>query len=130
MDNKTIEKRFLQDSFPQKLGIQLVEVAPGFAKVRMEMKDDFLNFHGIAHGGIIFTLADTAFGLASNSRGDAVALQVSINFISAVKPGAVIMATANEEQLTRKTGIYNIIVETSEGDCVALFRGTVYRKQR
>ncbi len=109
------------------LGVKLLEVTPGCARVEMKLTGDMLNFHGIAHGGAIFSLADTAFAIASNSRGPAVALQVSINFTGAVRVGAVLTATAREEALTRKTGIYNIVVEDDRGETIALFRGVVYR---
>ncbi|MBS4021001.1 MAG: hydroxyphenylacetyl-CoA thioesterase PaaI [Dethiobacter sp.] len=129
-NTREIKAKYAADTFPQKMGIKLVELTPGYARVEVKVTEDMLNFHNIAHGGAIFTLADTAFGLASNSRGPAVALQVSINFISAVDPGTVIFATAVEEQLTRKTGIYNITVASEEGKTVALFRGVVYRKKQ
>ncbi len=123
-----IKKKYTDDTFPYGLGIRLMEAGPGYAGVELVIKEDMLNLHGTAHGGVIFTLADTAFGLAANTRGTAVALQASINYIRAVKPGTRLVATAREEYLTRKTGIYNITVQDEEGDTIALFRGVVYRK--
>ncbi|HOB86332.1 MAG TPA: hydroxyphenylacetyl-CoA thioesterase PaaI [Bacillota bacterium] len=116
-----------QDRFPLSLGIQLEEIRAGYARVSMEIKEEMTNFHGITHGGALFALADTAFGLASNTRGPAVALQVSINFIKATRPGDRLTATAQEEYLTRSTGIYQISVTRGE-ELVALIRGTVFRK--
>ena len=124
-----VKRNFKQDAFPLKLGVRLVELNPGFSKVEMKVTREMLNLHGIAHGGAIFTLADTAFGLASNTRGPAVALQVSINYIRSVNPDTMVYAMAEEEELTRKTGISNITVQTAEGKAVALLRGTVYRKE-
>lgn len=125
---EALESAFSQDAFPQKLGAALMEISPGYAKVKMKITSDMVNMHGIAHGGAIFTLADTAFGLAANTRGDAVALQVSINYIRPVNPGEYAIAIATEEEVTRKTGIYSVTVETTAGNVVALFRGTVFRK--
>ncbi len=122
-----IKEKFEQDNFPRKLGVSIVNVGPGYAKVQMTVSEDMQNFHGMAHGGVIFTLADTAFGLAANTRGKAVGLQVSINYIRPVKSGTVIFAVGEEEELTKSTGIYNITVETEDGKKVALFRGVVFR---
>ena len=125
---KTREK-YQHDLFPLKMGIKLVEIEPGSATVQMETNDEMTNFHGIVHGGVICTLADTAFGLAGNSRGQtAVGLQTSVNFIRPVKPGTVLRATAREEQLTRTTGVYNIVVQNEKGETIALLRGTAFRK--
>ncbi len=124
------ERYYREDIFPRKLGIELVKLSPGYCRVRMEVREDMINFHGITHGGALFTLADTAFGLASNSRGaTAVALQVSVNFTAPSRPGEVLEATAQEQTLTRSTGVYDIQVEKQDGSPVALFRGTVYRKK-
>lgn len=123
-----VKEKFTQDNFPQFLGIQILELRQGYARVAMKVKNEMLNFHGITHGGAVFALADTALGLAANSRGNpSVALQVSINFISPSKEGSVLTATASEDHLTRKTGIYSIAVEDEHGQPVALLRGTVYR---
>ncbi len=122
-----VKAKYEQDFFPRSMGIRLVHLSPGHSKVEMPVKEEMTNFHGITHGGALFTLADTAFGLASNSRGPAVALQVSINFIAPSTPGQLLTATASEEHLTRSTGIYSITVENEEGQLIALFRGVVYR---
>lgn len=123
-----IYKQFQNDRFPKMLGIEIKNVSLGYAEVALTVTEEMLNFHGMAHGGVVFTLADTAFGLAANTRGPAVALQVSINYIRAAQAGTVLTATAQEENITKKTGIYNIIVKNNSGETVALFRGTAYRK--
>lgn len=123
--------RFAEDAFPQYLGISLLELAPGYAKVSLRLQPHMLNFHGIAHGGAIFTLSDTAFGLASNSHGDpAVALSMTINFLAPAHPGTTLVATAREEHRTKRTGVYNIKVEDDQGRMIALVQGTVYRKPK
>jgi acyl-CoA thioesterase len=124
-----LQEKYNDDIFPVKMGVKLLELAPGRAVVELLITGDMLNLHGIAHGGMIFTMADTAFGLASNTRGPAVAMQANINFIRPAKPGSVLRATAQEEQLTRKTGVYNITVETDGGENIALLRGVVFRKE-
>lgn len=123
-----IYKQFQNDRFPKMLGIEIKNVSLGYAEVALTVTEEMLNFHGMAHGGVVFTLADTAFGLAANTRGPAVALQVSINYIRAAQAGTILAATAQEENITKKTGIYNIIVKNNSGETVALFRGTAYRK--
>ncbi len=124
---KEVLEKYNNDLFPQSLGIRITSLNPGSCQVEMVINEDMANFHGITHGGALFTLADTAFGLASNSRGPAVALQISINYIAPSRKGQTLVATAREEHLTRSTGIYNVNVETKKGETVALFRGVVYR---
>lgn len=127
---EAIKEKFARDTFPRSLGIELLELAPGYARVALKLGENMVNFHGIVHGGAIFTLADTALGLASNSRGDAaVALTVTINYLAPARPGDSLVATAEEEHLTRRTGVYRIRVTTGSGENIALARGTVYRKQ-
>jgi len=126
---ENIKERYAADSFPQSLGIQLEELAPGYARLSMRLNEKMVNFHGIGHGGAIFTLADTALGLASNSRnGTAVALNVTINYLAPARPGNRLTAVAEEEHLTRKTGVYRVTITNDTGDNIALVRGTVYRQ--
>ena len=124
---KEIKEKFTKDYFPYNLGIKIIDLAPGFSQVQFTVTSEMQNLHGMAHGGAIFTLADTALGLAANTRGKAVGLQVSINYIRPVKPGTLLIATGEEEQLTKSTGIYNVTVRNEEGKKVALFRGVVFR---
>ncbi len=120
-------EKYEKDLFPRGLGIRILELKPGNCRVEMTVREEMTNFHGITHGGAIFALADTAFGLASNSRGPAVALQVSINFLAPSRQGEVLQAEAREECLTNSTGIYSVSVKKEKGEPVSLFRGTVYR---
>ncbi len=122
-----IMEKYSKDLFPQSLGIEIIYLSPGSCQVQMVVKDEMTNFHQITHGGALFTLADTAFGLASNSRGPAVALQVSVNFMTSSRGGQTLVATAREEHLTRSTGIYNVDVQDERGEAIMLFRGVVYR---
>lgn len=113
-----------------KLGIKLLDLAAGYAKVEVLITKDMMNIHDAAHGGAIFTLADTAFGLAANTRGPAVGIQLSINYLSSVKNNTFLIATATEEQLTKNTGVYNVSVVDEQENTVSLLRGIVYRKRQ
>ena len=127
---KLMEKYNKEDKYPLSMGIEIKELLPGYCKAEMDINEEKTNFHGIAHGGALFSLADTAFGLASNSRGGtAVAIQVSINYMAPSLPGEHLTAVAKEENLTRSTGVYSITITNNIGKAIALFRGTVFRKQ-
>jgi acyl-CoA thioesterase len=123
-------KRFLGgDQFARLCHVELVEVAPGRARARMELRPCHWNGLGIAQGGAVFTLADLAFAAASNSHGTiAVAANVSITFMKAVKEG-VLWAEAREISKNFKLGSYTIEVRDDQGELVALFQGLAYRKK-
>ena len=125
--SEELKEHYRQDLFPQVLGIKLEEVRAGYARVAMEVTPDMHNFNGVTHGGAMFTLADTAFGLASNSRGTALALHISVNYVRATASGDRLTAVAEEEHLTRSTGVYRMTVFRGD-ETVALLRGTVFRK--
>ncbi len=125
--SEMLRERYREDRFPWKLGIELEEVQAGYARVSMVVTPDMHNFNGVTHGGALFTLADTAFGLASNTRGTALAMHISINYVKGTVSGDRLTAVAEEEHLTRSTGIYRMTVYRGE-DKVALLRGTVFRK--
>jgi len=125
--SQELRERYKDDLFPWKLGIELEDVRAGYARVSMVVAPDMHNFNSVTHGGALFTLADTAFGLASNTRGTALAMHISINYIKGTVSGDRLTAIAEEEHLTRSTGIYSMTVYRGE-DTVALLRGTVFRK--
>lgn len=115
------------DPFSQLLGMRLVALDAGVATVEMSVSPKLMNPHGTPHGGAIFSLADSALALASNSRGlEAVALDVSITYCRPAAEGSVLYATATEMNLTKKTGLYDIRVEREDGKLVASARGTVF----
>ncbi|HIB37863.1 hotdog fold thioesterase [Mesonia sp.] len=115
------------DAFSQWLGIELVEVKEGYCKVQMTIRKEMLNSMGKAHGGITFSLADTAFGFASNTHGrKAVSIDCSINHIDALEAGDVITAESEVKSLKNKVGFYMVEVKKEE-QIVALFKGVVYR---
>ncbi|MDE3091780.1 MAG: hotdog fold thioesterase, partial [Chloroflexota bacterium] len=105
-----------QDKFAESLGIELLDLREGYAKCAMTVRDDMVNAHRIAHGAAIFTIADFAFAAACNSYGQtAVALDVHINFLEAVKPGARLIAEAEEESLSNRIGLYHLTVKDARG---------------
>lgn len=113
------------------LGIELVALAPGRATVSLAVRADMLNPHGTGHGGIVFALADTAFGYASNaSQPPAVALSAEIVFIAPCRPGDVLHATATRLSQGGRTAVYDVRVTDASGRLVALFRGIAYRPGR
>ncbi len=116
-----------RDPFSHLLGIHHVEGGPGRAAVRMTVREKHLNFNGTCHGGVLFALADTAFGLASNSHGlIAAGIDAHITYHVATQLGDVLTATATEASRTRKLAVYRIDVARADGTLVAGFTGTVY----
>ena len=118
------EQMFAADASAAMLGIELLDVGPGRAIVAMTVGDDMLNGHGTAHGGLIFTLADTAFAVACNSHGPlTVAAAASIDFLSAAGIGDRMTATAVETFRRGRTGLYEVAVRNEAGEPIAHFRG-------
>jgi acyl-CoA thioesterase len=114
---------FSADRASKGLGMELLEAAAGRAVVQMRIAQTMINGHGIAHGGFVFTLADTAFACACNTYGPVtVAAGADISFLRPVREGDVLLATATERVVTGRSGIYDVTV--SRGDeVVAEFRG-------
>ncbi|RPD50870.1 hydroxyphenylacetyl-CoA thioesterase PaaI [Paracnuella aquatica] len=116
------------DAFSQWLGIEVLEVREGYSKIRMTLRDDMLNGFGIIHGGIAFSLADSAFAFACNNRNNlSVALDTSINFTKSTMPGQVLTAEATEEHNGRSTGLYQVRITRNDDEVVALFKGVCFR---
>jgi acyl-CoA thioesterase len=119
---------FTNDAWAQESGIELIEVSTGRAKVRMTIEKRHLNGHETVHGGVIFTLADTAFALASNSHGiPAAAINAYISYVKSATAGTL-SAEARESSLSPKIATYSVIVTNDNGEKIALFEGMVYRK--
>ena len=128
---KVVNQMYDNDPFSQWLGIERLEVGPGHCRLRMKIRREMLNGFAIAHGGITFSLADSAFAFASNSRGrHAVSIDTSISHMVSLKNGDIITATAIEEQLGHRIGHYRVEVRNEAEEMVALFRGIVYRKSQ
>jgi len=122
------EAMLSRDAASQSLGITLEGARPGWARAALRITESMVNGHAIAHGGVTFTLADSAFAFACNSRNEPnVALQASISYINAACLGDVLLAEAQERSSKGRTGVYDITVTRGEGELVALFRGVCYR---
>ena len=105
-------------------GIVIEEARAGHARLRMELRPDMLNGHGIAHGGMVFALADTAFAYACNGANErTVAAQASIVFLDAAKEGEILIAEAVESSRVGRSGVTRVTVTTSDGRRVAEFTG-------
>ncbi|GAA0331030.1 hydroxyphenylacetyl-CoA thioesterase PaaI [Bacillus carboniphilus] len=125
-----IIERVTADPYAKSLGIEIVKVEEGLAKVTMTIQEHMLNFHGAANGGVIFSLADVAFAIASNSYGQtAVGINVNINYMKAGMVGDILTATATEVSKNPKLGLYRMVVTNQHGEFIASADGMVYRKK-
>ncbi len=119
---------FAQDRASQWMGMELLEVAPGYARLSMQIGPEMVNGHGICHGGVIFALADSAFAFACNTDNRmTVALTCHISFVAPAREGERLVAEAREQAKGGRTGVYDVTVTRADGALVALFRGSAYR---
>jgi acyl-CoA thioesterase len=119
------------DLFSQWLGIEVLEIKEGYSKIKMTVRKEMMNGLGIVHGGIAFSLADSAFAFACNNRNVlSVALDTSINFIKPVHVDDILTAEAKELHNGKSTGLYHITVSNQNGHTVALFKGTCFRTSK
>ena len=131
MTPKEIVNKMLQnDFFSHWLGINVESIEEGTCKLSMTIRKEMLNGFAIAHGGITYSLADSALAFASNSHGrQSVSIDTSINHFETLKEGDKIMAVAKQEALKNKFGFYTIEVK-KENTIVAIFKGTVFRSDK
>lgn len=123
-----LREKIQQDPYANLLGIRVLELREGYAKVSVTVGNEMVNFHGVAHGGLIASLADVAFAAASNSHNKkALALSLNMCYRRPVKAGETIVAEAFEESLGNTTALYRIIVKDFKGVLVATGQGLVYR---
>jgi len=133
MDKQTLAKEVVKkmmadDAFSRWLGIDILEVKPGFARISMTVRPEMNNGFSITHGGIAYSLADSAFAFASNSHGRvAVALETNISYLKKVGSGDTLEATAEQLSLGNTVGVYNVTIRNQNDAKVAHFRGTVFR---
>lgn len=122
-------ERFIdQDRHARYLGVEICHWSEGYAKAKLELKEHHLNSVNTVHGGVLFSLADSVFSVASNSHGTvAVAIQVCISYFKAVSHGTL-YAEAREVSRNPKLATYLIEVSDDTGSLLGLFQGTVYRK--
>jgi acyl-CoA thioesterase len=119
---------FARDRASQAMGIKITGIGPGHAELAMTVRADMLNGHAICHGGLVFTLADSAFAYACNSYNlTTVASGCAIDFVAPAREGDVLTAVAHERSVSGRTGVYDIEVTNQHDERVAFFRGKSYR---
>jgi acyl-CoA thioesterase len=119
------------DLFSQWLGIRVIEVREGYSKIRMKVRKEMLNGLGMVHGGIAFSLADSSFAFACNSRNNlSVALDTSISFLKPVQVDDELIAEAKEIHNGKSTGLYQVTITNQRNHMVALFKGTCFRTNK
>lgn len=136
MDNHQLAQNVVthmieNDFFSQWLGIEVLEIKEGYSKIKMTVRKEMVNGFGIVHGGIPFSLADSAFAFACNNRNNlSVALDTSINFIKPVHVGDELTAEAIEVHNGRSTGLYHITITNQNNHAVAQFKGLCFRTDK
>jgi len=126
--HQIVTKMMKTDAFSQWLGIEVIESKEGYCQLKMTVRPEMCNGFGIIHGGVTFSLADSALAFASNAHGRlSVALECSISYPNPVSVGDSLFAEATEVNLSNKIGIYTIPITNQKGVLVGAFKGTVYR---
>ncbi len=128
---KIVDRMMENDAFSQWLGIDVVEIKPGYSHLEMTARPEMLNGFDILHGGISYSLADSALAFASNSHGaQAVSVETSISHLKPCRNGDRLIAKAEEKSISRKIAIYQIEIKNQKEEVIALFKGTVYRSSK
>jgi acyl-CoA thioesterase len=128
---KIVDTMFNKDPMSQWLGIERLKDGAGISDLRMTVRSEMLNGFGIAHGGIAYSLADSALAFASNAHGiQAVSIETSISHVAQVREGDILTTHVEEKSLTQRTGLYHIRVLNQHGKVIAYFKGTVFRTGR
>jgi acyl-CoA thioesterase len=126
--NNVVSHMMENDFFSQWMGVKVLEVKEGYSRIKMTIRKEMVNGFGIVHGGLPFSLADSAFAFACNNRNNlSVALDVTITFTKAVNVGDELTAEAKEIHNGRSTGVYLISVTNQKNELVSLFKGTCFR---
>jgi acyl-CoA thioesterase len=130
MDTDTARGYFAGDRYAALTGVEIVEAGKGYCKASLTIEDKHLNAANVVQGGAIFTLADLAFAVASNSHGQlALAINVNISFLRGISSGTL-YATATEVGEPKRLGAYDVMVTDEQGEIIARFNGMVYRKNQ
>ena len=125
--SKIVDKMYENDAFSKWLGIKRIEDGAGKSVLQMTVRKEMLNGFDIVHGGITYSLADSALAFASNGHGrKAVSVETSISHTQTCKEGDVLTTHTEEMSLSKKIGIYQITITNQDNKTVALFKGTVY----
>jgi acyl-CoA thioesterase len=121
------EGMYARDRASRGLGMQVVDVGPGRARLTMTVREDMLNGHDLCHGGLVATLADSAFAFACNSYGElTVASGFAVDFVAPARLGDVLSASCREVARAGRTGVYDVEVHNQRGERIAVFRGRSY----
>ncbi len=122
-----VDHMLKNDAFSQWLDIKIIELHPGFCKLQASVKRDMLNGHGIAHGGITYSLSDSALAFASNAHGQkCVSIETSISHLEAVREGDTLTSTCTEHSRGKTIGVYTVETRNQEEKLVSKFKGTVH----
>lgn len=125
---QVVDGMLAKDEFSRWLGVDVLQLRPAFCVCRMLVRPEMLNGFGVAHGGIVFSLADSAFAFACNTQGRiAMSIENSITYPASVQAGDLLTAVAEEESATNRLGFFRVQVTNQRDETVALFRGTVYK---
>ena len=125
-----VNKMFNNDDYSRWLGISFIDVGLAFCSIKMEVRQEMTNGFDVAHGGVTFAFADSAFAFASNTLGrHAVSIETSISHTRPVFVGDTLIANASQKNISKTLGIFEVIVTNQDDKVVALFKGTVYRKE-
>ena len=128
---RVVASMMSSDAFSQWLGIEIVEVAPKRSTCRMTVRDEMVNGLGVTHGGIAFSLADSAFAFACNTHGKiTVSVDNSITYPAPIRGGDVLTAVSKEDESSGRLAYYRAEVMNQRGEVVALFRGTAFKTSR
>lgn len=128
MDLATTKEIFAKDRYAALTGVEIVAASKGYCKAKLEIEDRHLNGADVVQGGAIFTLADLAFAVASNSRGQlALAININISFLKG-KSSGTLYAEATEVDKPKRLGAYDVLITDETGEIIARFNGMVYRK--
>ena len=131
LSEKIVNKMIEGDAFSQWLGIEIIKVEEGFCELNLTVREEMTNGFKIAHGGITYSLADSALAFASNSHGrKSVSVETSISHTKQCLVGDVLTAKAIEKSISHKIAIYEITITNQNNETVALFKGTVYRTSK
>lgn len=129
--SQVVNHMMQHDLFSQWLGIEVLTITEGYSKIQMTVRSEMINGFGIVHGGIPFSLADSAFAFACNNRNVlSVALDTAINFLKPVHVGDVLIAEAKELHNGKSTGLYHITITNQNEHVVAVFKGTCFRTNK
>ena len=125
---RVVKAMIARDAFSQWLGIEVLDIAPHRSTCRLTVRDEMVNGFGVTHGGIAFSLADSAFAFACNTHGTVtVSIENSVTYPAPIHVGDVLTAVAKEDAASSRLGYYSAEVTNQRGEVVALFRGTAFK---